>query len=107
MLKGYSPSSQGGSSWSSPLRSDGSRDDQVGEAGPVEPQLSGGRESQRVCPTTTPMRKQSQPDGRAVTKQWQKAALHRKIPLVRKSYSLYLRVKLQKGADKVGEDDDE
>jgi hypothetical protein len=28
---------KGGSSWSSPLRSDGSRDDQAGEAGPVEP----------------------------------------------------------------------
>ncbi len=28
---------KGGSSWSSPLRSDGSRGDQAGEAGPVEP----------------------------------------------------------------------
>jgi hypothetical protein len=27
---------KGGSSWSSPLRSDGSQDDQAGEAGPVE-----------------------------------------------------------------------
>ncbi len=27
----------GGSSWSSPLRSDGSRNNQEGEAGPVEP----------------------------------------------------------------------
>ncbi len=37
----------------------------------------------------------------------QKAACQRKIPLVRKSYSLYLRVKIQKGVDEVGEDDDE
>jgi hypothetical protein len=36
-LKGHSASGQGGSSWSSPLRSDGSQDDQVGEEGPVEP----------------------------------------------------------------------
>ncbi len=35
-LKGLPASSQGGSPGSSPLRSDGSRDDQVGEAGPVE-----------------------------------------------------------------------
>ncbi len=28
---------KGGSSWLSPLRSDGSRDDQAAEAGPVEP----------------------------------------------------------------------
>jgi hypothetical protein len=35
-----------GSSWSSPLRSDGSRDNQAGEAGLVEPQLSGGQEAQ-------------------------------------------------------------
>jgi hypothetical protein len=33
-LKGYSASGQGGSSWSSPLRSDSSRDDQAWEAGP-------------------------------------------------------------------------
>jgi hypothetical protein len=45
-LKGHSASGQGGSSWSSPLRSDGSQDDQVGEAGLVEQQLSGGQESQ-------------------------------------------------------------
>ncbi len=45
-LKGHSASGQGGSSWSSPLRSDGSQDDQVEEAGPVEQQLSGGQESQ-------------------------------------------------------------
>jgi hypothetical protein len=36
-LKGHPASSQGGSSWSSPLRSDGSRDDQAGDSGPVEP----------------------------------------------------------------------
>ncbi len=35
-LKGHPASSQGGSPRSSPLRSDGSRDDQAGEAGPVE-----------------------------------------------------------------------
>jgi hypothetical protein len=35
-----------GSPWSSPLRSDGSQDDQAGEAGPVELKLSGGQESQ-------------------------------------------------------------
>ncbi len=35
-LKGHPASSQGGSPGSSPLRSDGSRDDQAGEAGPVE-----------------------------------------------------------------------
>jgi hypothetical protein len=34
-LKGHPASSQGGSPGSSPLRSDGSRDDQAGEAGPV------------------------------------------------------------------------
>ncbi len=34
-LKGHSASGQGGSSRSSPLRSDGSQDDQAGEAGPV------------------------------------------------------------------------
>jgi hypothetical protein len=45
-LKGHSASGQGGSSWSSPLRSDGSRDDQAGEAGPVEQQLNRGQESQ-------------------------------------------------------------
>jgi hypothetical protein len=33
-------------SWSSPLRSDSSWDDQAGEAGPVELKLSGGQESQ-------------------------------------------------------------
>ncbi len=36
-FKGYSASSQGGSSWPSPLRSDGSWYDHAGEAGPVEP----------------------------------------------------------------------
>jgi hypothetical protein len=36
------------SSWSSPLRPDGSRDDQAGETGLVEPQLSGGQESQNL-----------------------------------------------------------
>ncbi len=36
-LKGHSAAGQGGSPRSSPLRSDGSQDDQVGEAGPVEP----------------------------------------------------------------------
>jgi hypothetical protein len=35
-LKGHSASSQRGSSGLSPRRSDGSRDDQAGEAGPVE-----------------------------------------------------------------------
>ncbi len=35
-LKGHPASSQGGSPGSSPLRTDGSRDDQAGEAGPVE-----------------------------------------------------------------------
>jgi hypothetical protein len=34
-------------------------------------------------------------------------AYHRKIPLVRKSYSLYLWGTLRKGVDDVGEDDDE
>jgi hypothetical protein len=42
-----------------------------------------------------------------LTEQGQKAAHQRKIPLVRKSYSLYLQVTLQKGVDDVGEDDDE
>ncbi len=37
---------KGGSSWLSPLRSDGSQDNQAGEAGPVEPKLSGGQGSQ-------------------------------------------------------------
>jgi hypothetical protein len=37
VLKGHSASGQGGSSWSSPLRSVVSQDYQVGEAGPVEP----------------------------------------------------------------------
>jgi hypothetical protein len=37
VLKGHSEAGQGGSSWSSPLRSNGSQDDQMGEAGPVEP----------------------------------------------------------------------
>ncbi len=36
----------GGSSWQSPLRPNGSRDNQAGEAGTVEAQLSGGQESQ-------------------------------------------------------------
>ncbi len=44
-LKGHSASGQGGSSWFSPLRSDGSGDDQAGEAGSIEQQLSGGQES--------------------------------------------------------------
>jgi hypothetical protein len=35
-----------GITWSSPLRSDGSRDDQAGETCPVELQLSGGQDSQ-------------------------------------------------------------
>ncbi len=35
-LKGHPASRQGGSPGSSPLRSDGSHDDQAGEAGPVE-----------------------------------------------------------------------
>jgi hypothetical protein len=43
----------------------------------------------------------------SLTKQGQKAACQRKIPLVRKSYSLYLRVWLQKGVDGVSENDDE
>ncbi len=38
-LKGHSASGQGGSSWTNPLRSDGSWDDHSGEAGPVEKQL--------------------------------------------------------------------
>ncbi len=42
VLKGHSASGQGVSSWLSPLRLDGSQDDQAGEAGPVEPELSGG-----------------------------------------------------------------
>ncbi len=37
---------KGGSPGSGPLRSDGSRDDQAGEAGPVEQKLSRGPESQ-------------------------------------------------------------
>ncbi len=45
-LQGNSASSQGGSSWLSPLRSDGSQGVQAGEAGPVEPQLIGEQESQ-------------------------------------------------------------
>ncbi len=45
-LKGHSASGQGGSSWSSALRSDGYWDDHAGEAGPVEQQLTGGQESQ-------------------------------------------------------------
>jgi hypothetical protein len=36
VLKGHSALNQGGSSWSSPLRSDSSGDDQVGYAGRVE-----------------------------------------------------------------------
>jgi hypothetical protein len=68
-IKGHSASSQRGSSWSSPLRSDGSRDDQVGKAGPLEPKLSGDQESQnkglKDHPATTPMRQQlRRPDGR-------------------------------------------
>ncbi len=51
-LKGHSASGQGGSAWSSPLRLDGSRDDQAGEAGPVEQQLSRGQESQNFFNTT-------------------------------------------------------
>ncbi len=43
----------------------------------------------------------------SLTEQGQKASRRRKIPLVRKSYSLYLRVKLHKGVYEVGEDDDE
>jgi hypothetical protein len=43
----------------------------------------------------------------SITEQGQKAARQRKILLVRKSYSLYLRVMLQKGVDDVDEDDDE
>ncbi len=39
-LKGHSAASQGWSSWSSPLRSDDSSDDQAGEAGPVEHSLA-------------------------------------------------------------------
>jgi hypothetical protein len=35
VLKGHSASGQGVSSWSHPLRSDGSQDDQAGEDGPV------------------------------------------------------------------------
>ncbi len=35
-LKGHSAAGQGGSPWSCPLGSNGSRDDQAGEAGPVE-----------------------------------------------------------------------
>jgi hypothetical protein len=35
-LKGHSAAGQRGSPWSSPLKSGGSRDDQAGEAGPVE-----------------------------------------------------------------------
>ncbi len=40
-----------------------------------------------------------------LTEQGQKAARLRKIPLVRKSNSLYLRVKLQKGVDGVSVDE--
>jgi hypothetical protein len=44
----------------------------------------------------------------SLTEQGQKAApREKKIPQARKSYSLYLRVMLQKGVDGVGEDDDE
>jgi hypothetical protein len=43
----------------------------------------------------------------SLTEQGQKAARQRKIPLVRKSYSLYLWVMLQKGVDDVSEDDDD
>ncbi len=35
-LKGHSAAGQRGSPWSSPLKSDGSRDDQAGEAGLVK-----------------------------------------------------------------------
>jgi hypothetical protein len=45
-IREHSVSGQGGSSWSSPLRSDGSQDDQVGEAGPEEPELSRGKKYQ-------------------------------------------------------------
>jgi hypothetical protein len=43
----------------------------------------------------------------SITEQGQKAARQRKILLVRKSYSLYFRVMVQKGVDDVSEDDDE
>jgi hypothetical protein len=39
----------------------------------------------------------------SLTKQGQKAARQRKIPLIRKSYSLYLWVTLQREDDEVGE----
>jgi hypothetical protein len=42
----------------------------------------------------------------SLAEQGHKAARQIKIPLVRKSYSLYLRAKLNKGVDEVGEDDD-
>jgi hypothetical protein len=42
----------------------------------------------------------------SLTKQGQKAAHQRKIPLVRQSYSVYLWVKLQKGVHEVSENDD-
>jgi hypothetical protein len=37
VLKDILHQAKGGSSWSSPLRSDGFRDDQGGEAGPLGP----------------------------------------------------------------------
>jgi hypothetical protein len=69
VIKGHSASRQRGSSCSSPLRSDGSRDDQVGEAGPLEPKLSGDQESQnkglKDHQATSQMRPQlRRPDGR-------------------------------------------
>jgi hypothetical protein len=42
----------------------------------------------------------------SLTEDGQKAALQWKIPLLRKSYSLYLPVTLQKGVNEVVEDDE-
>jgi hypothetical protein len=40
----------------------------------------------------------------SLTEQGQKAACQGKVPLIRKSYSLYLQVRLQRGVDEVDED---
>jgi hypothetical protein len=54
------------------------------------------------------MRQQSrQPDGNKMATFTEYLLKKREIPLVRKSYSLLLQVKLQEGVDEVGEDDDE
>ncbi len=74
-----------------------SRKPDGGPVGQIKGLLSQNIYSKRESQTTT----------LSLTEQRQKAARQRKIPLIRKSYSLYLRVKLQKGVDEVGEDADE